>query len=144
MHCTIHQYVLQISWNPPPHLWSPAHLWLKAPPTLRWLWSPAHFRAKAPPTWRSPAAAIPTWRRAGVLKSRTVWTKSGRMATIAGSLVAFVPPTVRMKFMPLNIAYKMYRVCDQSNGWTDGVRHVPTVLVERVPVSKYVLVLLGF
>ncbi len=28
--------------------------------------------------------------------------------------------------------------------WTDGVRHVPTVLVERVPVSKYVLVLLGF
>ncbi len=25
----------------------------------------------------------------------------------------------------------------------DGVRHVPTVLVERVPVSKYVLVLLG-
>ncbi len=44
----------------------------------------------------------------------------------------------------LYIKMFQYQVIQQIiKCWTDGVRHVPTVLVERVPVSKYVLVLLG-
>ncbi len=145
MHCTIHQYGLQICWNPPPPFVKSSPLVAKAPPTLRWLWSPAHFRAKAPPTWRSPGCSDTYLAPGRGLKIRTVWTKSGRMATIAGSLVAIVPPPLLLDeiYAP---EYSLQNVPSMRSikCWTDGLRHVPTVLVERVPVSKYVLVLLGF
>ncbi len=122
---------------PPPHLWSPAHLWLKLLP----LWGDCEalptFARKLLPLGGLRAAAIPTWRRAGVLKSGL----SGHNSWVSGG---FCPPLLLDEIYAPEYSLQNVPSMRSIKCWTDGVRHVPTVLVERVPVSKYVLVLLGF
>ncbi len=104
MHCTIHQYgSVWISWNPPPPppiCEVQAHLWLKAPSHFEVIVKPCPLSRESSSHLEVSGLQRYLLGAGQGLKIRTVWTKSRRMATIAGLWWLLSPPNVRRNLCP--------------------------------------------